>query len=60
MTALNLKDTVGTIEGIKRQGCEVWSRVVGYLRPEGGWNKGKRAEFKDRTTYDYNKATKDD
>jgi len=32
--------------------CEVWSRVVGYLRPIEQWNAGKQAEFKDRKTYD--------
>ena len=30
---------------------EVYSRVVGYLRPVDGWNKGKKAEFGDRKTY---------
>ncbi|GAB6183236.1 ribonucleoside triphosphate reductase [Thermodesulfovibrio hydrogeniphilus] len=27
---------------------EVYSRVVGYLRPVSNWNNGKREEFKDR------------
>jgi len=31
--------------------CEVYSRVVGYLRPVQQWNKGKKAEFSDRQTY---------
>ncbi len=30
---------------------EVYSRVVGYLRPVGTWNDGKQQEFKERTTY---------
>ncbi|MDR0734112.1 MAG: anaerobic ribonucleoside-triphosphate reductase [Elusimicrobiota bacterium] len=25
--------------------CEVYSRVVGYLRPVMMWNKGKKEEF---------------
>lgn len=25
--------------------CEVYSRVVGYLRPVQRWNKGKKEEF---------------
>ncbi len=29
--------------------CEVYSRVVGYLRPVKQWNKGKKAEFSDRS-----------
>lgn len=32
----------------KRQPCEVFSRVVGYLRPVHQWNPGKQSEFKDR------------
>jgi len=30
---------------------EVFSRIVGYLRPIKTWNDGKRAEFVDRTPY---------
>ena len=32
--------------------CEIYSRVVGYLRPVNQWNDGKQAEFKLRTLYD--------
>lgn len=28
--------------------CEIYSRVVGYFRPVGLWNEGKKEEFKDR------------
>ena len=31
---------------------EVYSRVVGYLRPVGQWNEGKQAEFGLRALYD--------
>ncbi|MFP4477159.1 MAG: ribonucleoside triphosphate reductase [Desulfatibacillaceae bacterium] len=31
--------------------CEVYSRVVGYLRPVGQWNDGKQAEFGMRRTF---------
>lgn len=30
---------------------EVWSRVVGYLRPVQNFNKGKRQEYKERVKY---------
>jgi ribonucleoside-triphosphate reductase len=30
----------------------VYSRVVGYLRPVKQWNEGKKAEFEHRNTYD--------
>jgi ribonucleoside-triphosphate reductase len=32
--------------------CEVYSRVVGYLRPVDQWNEGKQAEFAIRKTFD--------
>lgn len=35
----------------ERQRCEIWSRVVGYLRPTSRWNEGKIAEFGDRTDF---------
>ncbi len=34
------------------QPCEVYSRVVGYLRPVAQWNDAKQAEFKDRKVFD--------
>lgn len=37
------------------QDCEVYSRVVGYLRPVNQWNDGKLAEFNDRKMFDANK-----
>lgn len=33
------------------QPCEVYSRVVGYLRPVAQWNDAKQAEFKDRKVF---------
>ena len=30
---------------------EVYSRVTGYLRPVDQWNKGKKAEYRTRTTF---------
>jgi len=32
--------------------CEVYSRVVGYLRPISQWNDGKQSEYKIRKTFD--------
>jgi ribonucleoside-triphosphate reductase len=31
--------------------CEVYSRVVGYIRPVSNWNDSKQQEFKDRKTF---------
>ena len=36
----------------KNTECEVYSRVVGYLRPVTQWNRGKQQEFSDRRTFD--------
>lgn len=34
-----------------KQPCEVYSRVVGYLRPVQQWHVGKRQEFKERKEF---------
>jgi ribonucleoside-triphosphate reductase (formate) len=39
------------------QPCEVYSRIVGYLRPVQQWNKGKEQEFKERKEYKFSKIT---
>lgn len=33
------------------QQTEVYSRVVGYIRPIKQWNKGKQTEFADRVEF---------
>ncbi len=38
--------------------CEVYSRVVGYIRPVTQWNKGKKREFKDRKEFVINECCK--
>jgi anaerobic ribonucleoside-triphosphate reductase len=43
-----LKEQKANAEGTK---CEVYSRVVGYLRPVALWNEGKKEEFKIRKNY---------
>jgi ribonucleoside-triphosphate reductase len=40
------------------ENCEIYSRVVGYLRPVSQWNDGKQAEFEMRKNPDVAKATK--
>jgi anaerobic ribonucleoside-triphosphate reductase len=35
---------------------EVYSRVVGYLRPVHNWNAGKKEEFRLRKTFSEGKA----
>lgn len=45
----------GKIETCEKCGAanEVYSRIVGYIRPIQQWNAGKRAEFTDRNTYKF-------
>jgi len=38
----------------KRTKCQVFSRVVGYIRPISSWNLGKQEEFKDRKLFKVN------
>jgi len=33
--------------------CEVYSRIVGYLRPVKQWNVGKKQEFDERQGYNF-------
>jgi ribonucleoside-triphosphate reductase len=41
---------------VQRQRCEIYSRVVGFIRPVRQWNDGKTAEFHDRKTFDCEKC----
>ncbi len=36
------------------QPCEVYSRVVGYIRPIQQWNAGKKLEYEEREEYKEN------
>ncbi len=37
--------------------CEVYSRIVGYLRPVQNWHCGKKQEFCERKTFQVTDAT---
>jgi anaerobic ribonucleoside-triphosphate reductase len=47
--------------GVCQRETEVYSRVVGYLRPVKQWNDGKRAEYRKRKTFrmDWNESTRE-
>lgn len=45
----NLKKEILECKGTP---CEVFSRVVGYMRPVQNWNKGKKEEYAMRKTFD--------
>ena len=42
-----------------RMPCEVYSRIVGYLRPVDAWNAGKRQEYRERVPFAREKADAD-
>lgn len=46
-----LSDMQQELNAVKGSKCEVYSRVVGYLRPVQNWNKGKKEEYEMRKTY---------
>ncbi|MDK2979634.1 MAG: hypothetical protein PWP52_2348 [Bacteroidales bacterium] len=35
----------------RRQRCDIFSRVVGYVRRIDSWNYGKQSEFHDRILF---------
>lgn len=36
----------------------IYSRITGYFQPTMQWNKGKKAEFSHRKTYNFAQADK--
>ena len=54
MTTVNFEDIKLADE--ERQPCEVWTRVMGYLRPYSEFNVGKKSEFKSRLNFSELKA----
>lgn len=40
-----------TIANEGRTKCEIYSRVVGYIRPVNQWNEGKQSEYADRVEF---------
>ncbi len=35
----------------ERQPCEIWTRVMGYIRPIDSFNTGKQGEYKERVCF---------
>lgn len=50
MTTLKQEQAV-QLDNSLRQPCEVWTRVMGYHRPVGSFNTGKKAEHGQRRFY---------
>lgn len=45
-----------TTDQTKRTPCEIWTRVMGYLRPVSHYNVGKKSEFYSRQYFDEQKV----
>ena len=43
---INIEDV--KLDNSERQRCEIYSRVMGYIRPTTEYNVGKMGEFKSR------------
>ena len=46
-----IHDRAITIQDEERQPCEVWTRVMGYMRPVSDWNIGKKSEWAERVLF---------
>ena len=52
MTILDkLKELELMLSQCKGRETEVFTRIVGYYRPVGSWNSGKKSEFDMRKTF---------
>ena len=51
-----MKEEQIVLKDEERQPCEVWTRVMGYFRPYGHFNKGKKSEFDERKWFEESKA----
>lgn len=45
-----------TTDNSKRTPCEIYTRVMWYLRPVSNYNIGKKSEFYSRKYFDENKV----
>lgn len=51
--------TVLEQEGKVRVPCEVYSRIVGYIRPVRAWNEGQQQAFSERMMFSVEKVMAD-
>ena len=47
-------------ETVVKVKTEVYSRIVGYIRPLSSWHDSKRQEFRDRRTFTVPQRREDD
>lgn len=44
---------------MERTKCEIYSRIVGYIRPLDQWNDSKKEEYKDRKEFRVDRRRED-
>ncbi|HID90235.1 MAG TPA: hypothetical protein EYP52_11100 [Anaerolineae bacterium] len=49
--ATNTQSRMNDERATLRVPCEVYSRIVGYLRPVQNWHQGKQQEFRERKMF---------
>ena len=42
---------ISLLKDEERQPCEIWTRVMGYIRPISQWNIGKKGEYLEREIF---------
>lgn len=57
MSTKNRNAKVAQADTEVRIPCEVYSRIVGYLRPVQNWHQGKQQEFRERKTFQVTKQS---
>jgi len=56
LTFRDKKGNVHEIDDAERTRCEIWSRVMGYMRPVSDWNIGKQSEYAERVFFNERKT----
>jgi len=49
--ATNTQSQINDERATLKVPCEVYSRIVGYLRPVQNWHQGKQQEFRERKMF---------
>lgn len=49
-----------TTDNTKRTPCEIYTRVMGYIRPVSAYNQWKKSEFYGRKYFEENKVDNSD
>lgn len=51
MSNCQLRSQNVVLSDAERQPCEIYTRVMGYIRPVSEFNRGKQSEYKERECF---------